>query len=74
MLLLLLPLLLLLLSQAANEAMVASCDVIGNRYIEHTTTNIFRFITNTGEAPETLHTLAGVTFVQSPQAPAWYRC
>jgi elongation factor 3 len=57
-------------SAAALEAMTASCDVIGNRDIEHMTQNIIRSITNPEEVSEIMHTLAGVTFVQSVQAPA----
>lgn len=54
-------------AQAANEAMVASCDVIGNRDIEHMTPHIIRSITNPEEVTEIMHNLAGVTFVQSVQ-------
>lgn len=57
-------------SQAAFDAMTASCDVIGNRDIEHMTPKIVRSITNPDEVPEIMHSLAGVTFVQSVQAPA----
>lgn len=56
--------------EAANAAMSAACDVIGNRDIEHMTTHILRSITNPEEVPEIMHTLAGVTFVQSVQSPA----
>ena len=55
---------------AATAAMTASCDVIGNRDIEHMTSHILRSITNPEEVPEIMHTLAGVTFVQSVQSPA----
>lgn len=55
---------------AAHEAMTASCDVIGNRDIEHMTPHIVRSITNPEEVSEIMHTLAGVTFVQSVQSPA----
>lgn len=57
-------------SVAALEAMTSSCDVIGNRDIEHMTQNIIRSITNPEEVSEIMHTLAGVTFVQSVCAPA----
>jgi len=56
--------------EAANAAMSAACDVIGNRDIEHMTSHILRSITNPEEVPEIMHTLAGVTFVQSVQSPA----
>lgn len=56
--------------EAAHAAMSAACDVIGNRDIEHMTTHILRSITNPEEVPEIMHTLAGVTFVQSVQSPA----
>jgi elongation factor 3 len=57
-------------AQAAIAAMSASCDVIGNRDIEHMTGNILRSITHPKEVPEIMHALAGVTFVQSVQSPA----
>lgn len=56
--------------EAAHGAMSAACDVIGNRDIEHMTVHILRSITNPEEVPEIMHTLAGVTFVQSVQSPA----
>jgi elongation factor 3 len=56
--------------EAATAAMTAACDVIGNRDIEHMTPHILRSITNPEEVPEIMHTLAGVTFVQSVQSPA----
>jgi len=55
---------------AATLAMGAACDVIGNRDIEHMTPYIIKSITNPEEVPEIMHTLAGVTFVQSVQSPA----
>jgi len=57
-------------ANAAHDAMTAACDVIGNRDIEHMTAKIVRSITNPEEVPEIMHSLAGVTFVQSVQAPA----
>ena len=57
-------------ANAAIAAMSASCDVIGNRDIEHMTSNILRSITHPKEVPEIMHALAGVTFVQSVQSPA----
>jgi elongation factor 3 len=57
-------------SKAAFDALTAACDVIGNRDIEHMTGKIVRSITNPEEVPEIMHALAGVTFVQSVQAPA----
>jgi len=57
-------------AKAAHEAMTAVCDVIGNRDIEHMTSKIVRSITNPEDVPEIMHALAGVTFVQSVQAPA----
>ena len=56
--------------EAALRAMTASCDVIGNRDIEHMTAKIVRSITNPDETPEIMHALAGVAFVQSVQSPA----
>ena len=57
-------------ANAAIAAMSAACDVIGNRDIEHMTSNILRSITHPKEVPEIMHALAGVTFVQSVQSPA----
>lgn len=45
--------------EAATEAMIAACDVIGNKDIEHMTKNIVRSITHPEETPELMHTLAG---------------
>lgn len=56
--------------EAAHAAMSAACEVIGNRDIEHMTSHILRSITNPEEVPEIMHTLAGVTFVQSVQSAA----
>jgi len=56
--------------EAAHAAMVAACDVIGNRDIEHMTEHIVRSITHPEDTPELMHELAGVTFVQSVQSPA----
>lgn len=58
------------ISKAANDALVASCDVIGNRDIEHMTSKIVRSIVVPADVPEIMHALAGVTFVQSVQSPA----
>lgn len=57
-------------SQAAFEAMTNACNVIGNRDIEHMTGKIVRSISNPEEVPEIMHSLAGVTFVQSVESPA----
>jgi len=57
-------------SQAAYEAMTNACNVIGNRDIEHMTSKIVRSISNPEEVPEIMHSLAGVTFVQSVESPA----
>lgn len=57
-------------SQAAFEAMTNSCNVIGNKDIEHMTGKIVRSISHPDEVPELMHSLAGVTFVQSVEAPA----
>jgi elongation factor 3 len=57
-------------SKAAHDALVAACDVIGNRDIEHMTSKIVRSIVVPGDVPEIMHSLAGVTFVQSVTAPA----
>jgi len=50
--------------------MTASCDVIGNRDIEHMTSHIVRSVTHPEEVKEIMHKLAGVTFVQSVESPA----
>lgn len=52
---------------AAFAAMTAACSVIGNKDIEHMTPKIVRSISNPEEVPEIMHSLAGVTFVQSVQ-------
>lgn len=57
-------------SQAAFEAMTNACNVIGNRDIEHMTSKIVRSISHPDEVPELMHSLAGVTFVQSVESPA----
>lgn len=57
-------------NQAAFQAMTNACNVIGNRDIEHMTSNIIRSISHPDEVPEIMHSLAGVTFVQSVQSPA----
>eukprot|EP01033_Poteriospumella_lacustris_P007241 gene7244-5213_t len=57
-------------SQAAFEAMTTACNVIGNRDIEHMTSKIVRSISHPDEVPELMHSLAGVTFVQSVESPA----
>jgi len=57
-------------SKAANDALVAACEVIGNRDIEHMTSKIVRSIVVPSDVPEIMHDLAGVTFVQSVTAPA----
>jgi len=61
-------------AEAARMAMTSSCDVIGNRDIEHMTSHIVRSFTNPEEVPEIMHSLAGVTFVQSVQSPALVIC
>lgn len=55
---------------AATTAMKSALDVIGNRDIEHMTTQILTAITTPKEVPEIMHKLAGVTFVQSVESPA----
>jgi elongation factor 3 len=55
---------------AAEAAMVAVCDVVGNRDIEHLTADILRSITHPEETEELMHKLAGVRFVQSVESPA----
>jgi len=57
-------------AQSAEQAMVAGCDVVGNRDIEHLTKVILRSITHPDEVIEIMHKLAGVTFVQSVESPA----
>jgi len=57
-------------SGAAFEAMTNACNVIGNKDIEHMTAKIVRAISHPDEVPEIMHALAGVTFVQSVEAPA----
>jgi elongation factor 3 len=56
--------------EAAHKAMIAVCDVIGNRDIEHMTENIVRSVAVPADTPEIMHKLAGVTFVQSVSASA----
>jgi hypothetical protein len=56
--------------EAGIAAMTATCDVIGNRDMEHMTADIVRAIVNPAAVPEIMHTLAGVTFVQSVESPA----
>lgn len=55
---------------AAKAAMVAACEVVGNRDIEPLAGDILRSITNPEETEELMHKLAGVTFVQSVESPA----
>ncbi len=55
---------------AAVAAMTAACDVIGNRDMEHMTTDIVKAVINPGTVPEIMHNLAGVAFVQSVESPA----
>jgi elongation factor 3 len=55
---------------AATNAMRAACEVIGNKDIEHMTDPILVAITKPKEVPEIMHQMAGVTFVQSVEAPA----
>jgi elongation factor 3 len=57
-------------ASAAHDALVAVCDVIGNRDIEHMTSKIVRSIVVPSDTPEIMHALAGVTFVQSVKSPA----
>lgn len=56
--------------EAARAAMSAACDVIGNRDIEHMTSQILCSIANPGKVSEIIQSLASVTFVQSVQSPA----
>lgn len=55
---------------AAVAAMTAACDVIGNRDMEHMTTDIVKAVINPGTVPEIMHHLASVAFVQSVESPA----
>ncbi|CAM9995474.1 unnamed protein product [Ectocarpus sp. 6 AP-2014] len=55
---------------AAVAAMTAACDVIGNRDMEHMTTDIVKAVINPGTVPEIMHNLASVAFVQSVESPA----
>ena len=57
-------------NKLANPFTYTTILYIGNRDIEHMTSNIIRSITNPEEVSEIMHTLAGVTFVQSVQSPA----
>ena len=57
-------------ADAAEKAMTAACDVVGNRDIDHLTSDILRSITHPEETEELMHKLAGVTFVQSVESPA----
>ncbi len=56
--------------EAAIKAMTAVCDVIGNRDMEHFTSDIVRAIMNPKDVPEIMHTLARIRFVQSVESPA----
>ncbi|KAI8903400.1 elongation factor EF-3 [Gorgonomyces haynaldii] len=55
---------------AAEKALLAACEVVGNKDIEHLTADILRCITHPEETEEIMHKLAGVTFVQSVESPA----
>jgi len=55
---------------ASTNAMKVALDVIGNKDIEHMTSNILKAITTPKEVPEIMHKMAGVTFVQSVESPA----
>lgn len=55
---------------AAVAAMTAACDVIGNRDMEHMTTDIVKAVMSPSAVPEIMHNLAGVAFVQSVESPA----
>jgi len=55
---------------AATAAMTSSCDVIGNRDIDHMGAEIVKAITSPKDVPEIMHKMAGVTFVQSVECPA----
>ncbi|KAJ3411657.1 translational elongation factor EF-1 alpha [Chytridiales sp. JEL 0842] len=57
-------------SEAAEKALTAACEVISNRDLEHMTVHIVRSITHPNEVVEIMHKLAGVTFVQSVESPA----
>lgn len=54
---------------AANDAMKAALNVIGNRDVEHMTDQILTAIIKPKEVPEIMHKMAGVTFVQSVESP-----
>lgn len=55
---------------AANTAMIACCDIVGNKDIEHMTAHIVKAIVSPSEVPELMHKLAGVVFIQSVKASA----
>ena len=55
---------------AATDAMKSVLEVVGNKDIEHMTAKILTAITKPKEVPEIMHQMAGVTFVQSVEAPA----
>ena len=57
-------------TEAAERALVAVCEVVGNRDIEHLTQKILRCITHPEDTEEIMHALAGVTFVQAVESPA----
>ena len=42
-------------AKAAHDALVAACEVIGNRDIEHMTPKIVRSIVVPGDVPEIMH-------------------
>ncbi|KAJ3066279.1 translational elongation factor EF-1 alpha [Podochytrium sp. JEL0797] len=58
------------ISELGEAALTASCDVIGNRDLEHMTGPIVRSVTHPDEVAEIMHKLAGVTFVSSVESPA----
>ncbi|KAJ3118992.1 translational elongation factor EF-1 alpha [Nowakowskiella sp. JEL0407] len=57
-------------TRAAEAAMTAVCDVVGNRDLEHMTGPVVRVLTHPEEVKEIMHKLAGVTFVQAVESPA----
>ena len=56
--------------EAAEAALTAACDVVGNKDIEHLTGHIVRSVTNPEETEELMHKLAATPFVQSVESPA----
>lgn len=56
----------LLLQNAAVDAMTACCSVVGNRDVEPFVPTLISCMGNPGEVAEGIHKLGAITFVQVP--------